>query len=1572
MGRRNLVSAPLAAFDPSSVPGLVQWLDADDPATFTLVGSQVSQWRDKSGTARHVSQATEAARPTLTTNYGGRSAVTFGASQFLFGTPGIIATRMSVFVVFDETTRVTGGALWLAYPASGNDYQALNHGALFIHEGGVPFRFSASSNLSVPNTLLNDANAFGKRLATMVANGNNVADLYIDSHATNTDTSYTNSTVPSAGISIGARYLGGHSNGFRGHVLEVLVYNRNVDAVERRAIERYLATKWNLSVAAYGAAVSSPLDVPNCALWLDAADASTLYTTADGAVTAVSAPTEISGCVGWWDGADQNTLYTTADGAVTAVNAPTDIAGCAGWWDASDASSITQSGGLISQWNDKSGNGRHATASGTTRPTYTGTRNGRNVITFDGTGNRMNTTLVDSATQTILFVAKAAATGAPGTRRVVSYQAERGFFASSGWNWFSPNAGTGVSPTDYNVASGVITNNTSMLVYGNGFAVSAAFDPFNAGATTFVLGSENASTVFNLFQGEIAEVVVFNTALSDADRARVERYLSLKWGIQNVHSPATETGQPVGYWADKSGLGNHATASSTARPAVTANGLNGRCVLTFNGANTAMRVAANAAFNSNDLTYFVVFRQTSTVNKGVYTKLNADGTSLGFGLSVRSPTAVWLLQKNAALSQILTANVDPTTATRIYTVTSTTTATGFLDGATTAAATGQTASHSLNQRVTIGARDTSEYLNGYIAEIIHFNVALSTTDRARVERYLSLKWGISDVHAQVTGTGQPVGYWADKSGNNRHALALTATARPALTTRTHSGKPALSFNGTTNVLSASGLAAVMNGDDRPATLFCVVKPDVPATNSCILGWANTGNAVPQLNFRFDGSTWVIAKRDNGSVLKITAASSVPVGRVPQIAVAVLAGTTATIFRNAVAVRVSGDIDVGTTTVNDFVVGALNSTLTAPFSGVFAEVIVFNTALSDAERTRIEQYLNNKWGVGFIPPAASHPDALTWINQVYINGGAVSQRTADAVSSFCREIDAAGLRSKFYRLNLFCGNNLLACRTPLYRGPNANERYGFDLDVLTIGSGGTGGNIFTDSDYIEYGPDGGLRGRLQSSASAHAGPGLRTGLVPGLIPALYGPIRPIGATYNYNTFHLAAYCRNLRRQTLGIGYFMGGFLGVGVTNEARHCMSFTVDAANGWSVGPPGATVGAAVYDNVNRGLYLADVRSTAALSNNEYINELTLYAGAFRYGTSTPGVGPFVHPSVDIGVFGECRTAATYSSSDGSLFRSEQTLQGYSIGLGFTEEEVAVYSRIMNRFQNRLGRGLPETTLPAFATISNLDARDWLTRVYNAGGTVSTSTAEAVQTFCNAITAAGIRDRFFRLNLLCGNNIEACVVPLYRGPTRTGTQYGNLTDRNFRFGSEDYIERGVTGGLTGDGTTKYLQTGLSPADISPAFPGFHAAAYKMTTAISGALLGSRFSHSTDGAQTQIYELGAGGNTAGGGTGVVAWSGTNNALLGVMRQSSTNAFSFRNDQKSAATTSSVTPAGTPLPFTVFCRNFVVASAAPSTYSPNLFTDQRLGAYSIGGGMTDEQLAAYATAMQAFQTALNRQV
>ena len=105
------------------------------------------------------------------------------------------------------------------------------------------------------------------------------------------------------------------------------------------------------------------------------------------------------------------------------------------------------------------------------------------------------------------------------------------------------------------------------------------------------------------------------------------------------------------------------------------------------------------------------------------------------------------------------------------------------------------------------------------------------------------------------------------------------------------------------------------------------------------------------------------------------------------------------------------------------------------------------------------------------------------------------------------------------------------------------------------------------------------------------------------------------------------------------------------------------------------------------------------------------------------------------------------------------------------------------------------------------EALAWRTAVQNNGGTVRATTLRAVSNFCTAINDAGIRDKFLRLNLVCGNSLAAARVPLYRGASATGTQYGSAVDTNIGpFTSADYSE---ATGLQGNDTNKVLDTTIT-------------------------------------------------------------------------------------------------------------------------------------------------------------------
>ena len=89
------------------------------------------------------------------------------------------------------------------------------------------------------------------------------------------------------------------------------------------------------------------------------------------------------------------------------------------WVDASDATTITLNGSTVSQWSDKSGNGRHLVqATASKQPAYSATTfNNRPGITFDGVDDiflsNQVTSISGADARTFAYVARRPGVGRP-------------------------------------------------------------------------------------------------------------------------------------------------------------------------------------------------------------------------------------------------------------------------------------------------------------------------------------------------------------------------------------------------------------------------------------------------------------------------------------------------------------------------------------------------------------------------------------------------------------------------------------------------------------------------------------------------------------------------------------------------------------------------------------------------------------------------------------------------------------------------------------------------------------------------------------------------------------------------------------------------------------------------------------------------------------------------------------------------------------------------------------------------------------------------------------------------------
>jgi hypothetical protein len=279
-----------------------------------------------------------------------------------------------------------------------------------------------------------------------------------------------------------------------------------------------------------------------------------------------------------------------------------------------------------------------------------------------------------------------------------------------------------------------------------------------------------------------------------------------------------------------------------------------------------------------------------------------------------------------------------------------------------------------------------------------------------------------------------------------------------------------------------------------------------------------------------------------------------------------------------------------------------------------------------------------------PTQNMHPEAADWANRVRTNGGTVSGSTLMAVSRFCRAIDAAVIRDRFVRLNLFCGNsdaNLNAVRTPLYRG--------FSLSGTQFGGATDTNNAFQEADYAETGATGGLNGNGSTKRLLTGMDVFNAGLVE-------------------EDTHLSVYVPTAGSTSNGGWGAMGALNGAGTVALILH-------------------------HAFAGGNLFFFSGTNNTGL-NHTYSGAKVGHVLATRTGAST---GAGYHRSVAMGGTPSFNNTGVFSSSNpgelaifarqaGGSFAYDGRLAAYSVGRSFTATQAAAYNTAMEAFQAALGR----------------------------------------------------------------------------------------------------------------------------------------------------------------------------------------------------------------------------------------------------------------------------------------------
>lgn len=587
---------------------------------------------------------------------------------------------------------------------------------------------------------------------------------------------------------------------------------------------------------------------------------------------------------------------------------PRNIGGCTLWLDATDASTMFTDaagttfaaiGNSVQLWKDKSSSGNNAIqATASNRPTrITDTVANLPSMSFTPLPTSQffslnaNSLPIGQANGTYFAVFRAdyrGLSGPPTNNVVFSYGGvaatstglHREIVATSSNTVLFGNGLSTITATGNTLTTTCVTGmfqDYTMSAWANGVngtPVDIEKDPgfsiTGTGTTSAFVGGTSRSVSRNVFSGNIHEILVFNRALANAERHQIEGYLAWKWGfvyrlppLHPYFSPTVPSreittmtpanlnvvgyGVPVGVlntgnlpvpalwydasnrtsvysypviqWYDKSGQNNHAVAPSNT---AYANYTSGQ-YLSGNGQNTRLAVLnPTDPFVGTSFTYFMVERRGSNKSPvGVTGGLTAGGSYVNFVSGYNTNTSFIFSLFGGDITTTVPAYTNPATEPfRIWSLVFKSTSGGreiWLNGALANSNTLSTTSLSANAGWALLGALTSNYLqpDGDIREIISYKTFLNSADQQTVEGYLAWKWGLQNNlpvghtfknagpvgfnpaaalsgstcrlwldAADTTTVSKPLTRWLDKSGNNNHADARLGFGAPGNAIRT--------------------------------------------------------------------------------------------------------------------------------------------------------------------------------------------------------------------------------------------------------------------------------------------------------------------------------------------------------------------------------------------------------------------------------------------------------------------------------------------------------------------------------------------------------------------------------------------------------------------------------------------------------------------------------------------------------------------------------------------------------------------------------------------------------------------
>lgn len=224
---------------------------------------------------------------------------------------------------------------------------------------------------------------------------------------------------------------------------------------------------------------------------------------------------------------------------------PKSITGLIGWYCAENASDVTLDTGRVSVLKDKSGNGNDLSqGDGTRQPARSATQNGRLVMSFDGSNDFLSRAGVAVSQQWTAY-AVVKKTISSGVQLILSQQATTGTLQSqylranslapeclgfAATNSAVSDAGPSMTQDQWHVLTGVQTATKLECFRDN--STNGATNCVQQAASAQVLQiSGYGNIAANIWQGDIAEVLLWSVAHTASQRTAVNRWLASRWGV---------------------------------------------------------------------------------------------------------------------------------------------------------------------------------------------------------------------------------------------------------------------------------------------------------------------------------------------------------------------------------------------------------------------------------------------------------------------------------------------------------------------------------------------------------------------------------------------------------------------------------------------------------------------------------------------------------------------------------------------------------------------------------------------------------------------------------------------------------------------------------------------------------------------------------------------------------------------------------------------------------------------------------------------------------------------------------